>query len=79
MKIRRCHYPLSTAHHYAILQAAPNQSPYAMIVGDTTKHHPELSEPFHAQADPTRRSILSRLAERPAPVTHDSGLRKGQC
>lgn len=38
-----------------------------------TKHHPELSLLFHALADPTRRSILSRLAERPAPVTELSG------
>jgi DNA-binding transcriptional ArsR family regulator len=34
-----------------------------------TKHYPELSLLFHALADPTRRSILSRLAERPARVT----------
>jgi DNA-binding transcriptional ArsR family regulator len=34
-----------------------------------TKHHPELSLLFHALADPTRRSILTRLAERPARVT----------
>ncbi len=34
-----------------------------------TKHYPELSLLFHALADPTRRSILTRLAERPARVT----------
>lgn len=34
-----------------------------------SKHDPELSRLFHALADPTRRSILTRLAETPAPVT----------
>ena len=34
-----------------------------------TKHYPELSLLFRALADPTRRSILTRLAERPARVT----------
>lgn len=34
-----------------------------------TKHFPELSLLFHALADPTRRSILTRLAEKPARVT----------
>lgn len=38
-----------------------------------TKHYPELSLLFHALADPTRRSILTRLAERPARVTDLSG------
>ncbi|SMH55883.1 ArsR/SmtB family transcription factor [Mesorhizobium australicum] len=38
-----------------------------------TKHQPELSLLFHALADPTRRSILTRLAERPARVTDLSG------
>jgi len=33
------------------------------------KHDPDLSRLFHALADPTRRSILTRLAEGPAPVT----------
>lgn len=33
------------------------------------KHDPELSLLFHALADPTRRSILTRLAETPARVT----------
>ncbi|TCK30373.1 ArsR family transcriptional regulator [Ancylobacter aquaticus] len=43
-----------------------------------TKHDPNLSLLFHALADPTRRSILTRLAEGPAPVTELSeptGLR----
>ena len=33
------------------------------------KHDPDLSLLFHALSDPTRRSILTRLAEGPAPVT----------
>ena len=33
------------------------------------KHDPDLSLLFHALADPTRRSILTRLAEGPAAVT----------
>ena len=33
------------------------------------KYNPELSLLFHALADPTRRSILTRLAETPARVT----------
>ncbi len=37
------------------------------------KHEPELSLLFHALADPTRRSILTRLAEGPAPVTELAG------
>lgn len=37
------------------------------------KHHPELSLLFHALADATRRSILTRLAEGPARVTDLSG------
>lgn len=44
-----------------------------MIVSNMTKHQPELSLLFHALADPTRRSILTRLAERPARVTDLSG------
>jgi DNA-binding transcriptional ArsR family regulator len=42
------------------------------------KHEPDLSRLFHALADPTRRSILTRLAEGPAPVTalaRPTGLR----
>lgn len=49
-----------------------------MIVSIMTKHHPELSLLFHALSDPTRRSILTRLAEKPAPVTdlsEPTGLR----
>ena len=38
-----------------------------------SKHQPDLSRLFQALADPTRRSILTRLAERPAPVTDLSG------
>lgn len=38
-----------------------------------TKYDPELSLLFHALADPTRRSILTRLAERPERVTDLSG------
>ncbi len=48
------------------------------LLSDMTKHHPELSLLFHALADPTRRSILTRLAERPARVTdlfEPTGLR----
>jgi len=33
------------------------------------KHDPNLSRLFHALADPTRRLILTRLAEAPAKVT----------
>jgi DNA-binding transcriptional ArsR family regulator len=33
------------------------------------KHDPDLNRIFHALSDPTRRSILTRLAEGPAPVT----------
>ncbi|MFO1148664.1 MAG: metalloregulator ArsR/SmtB family transcription factor [Alsobacter sp.] len=33
------------------------------------KHDPDLTLLFHALADPTRRSILSKLAEGPARVT----------
>ena len=42
------------------------------------KHDPDLSNLFHALADPTRRAILSRLAQGPAPVTElafPTGLR----
>lgn len=37
------------------------------------KHNPDLSLLFHALADPTRRSILTRLAEGPAAVTDLAG------
>jgi DNA-binding transcriptional ArsR family regulator len=43
-----------------------------------SKHDPDLSRIFHALADPTRRSILTRLAEGPARVTElaaPTGLR----
>ncbi len=49
-----------------------------MIVSVMAKHDPELSLLFHALADPTRRSILTRLAEGPARVTdlsEPTGLR----
>lgn len=49
-----------------------------MIVRDVTKYDSNLSQLFHALADPTRRSILTRLAEGPAPVTelaNPTGLR----
>ena len=42
------------------------------------KHYPELSRLFHALADPTRRSIVTRLAEGPVRVTdlsEPTGLR----
>lgn len=42
------------------------------------KHDADLSLLFHALADPTRRGILTRLAEGPAPVTElatPTGLR----
>jgi DNA-binding transcriptional ArsR family regulator len=48
------------------------------IVSDMAKHDTGLSLLFHALADPTRRSILSRLAETPARVTdlaNPTGLR----
>lgn len=49
-----------------------------MIVRCMAKHEPDLSLLFHALADPTRRLILTRLAEGPAPVTElaiPTGLR----
>lgn len=42
------------------------------------KHDTDLSNLFHALADPTRRAILTRLAQGPAPVSElaePSGLR----
>ena len=42
------------------------------------KHDPDLSLLFHALADPTRRAILTRLAEGSAPVSalaEPTGLR----
>ncbi len=42
------------------------------------KHDADLSLLFHALADPTRRAILTRLADGPAPVTElarPTGLR----
>ncbi|TDR31048.1 ArsR family transcriptional regulator [Aquamicrobium defluvii] len=49
-----------------------------MIVSCMTKHDPDLSRLFHALADPTRRSIVTRLVEGPARVTdlsEPTGLR----
>jgi len=43
------------------------------IVSIMTKHSADLSLLFHALADPTRRSILTRLAETPARVTDLAG------
>ncbi len=43
-----------------------------------TKHDGDLSQLFHALADPTRRAILTRLAQGPAPVSElarPTGLR----
>jgi DNA-binding transcriptional ArsR family regulator len=37
------------------------------------KHDLDLSLLFHALADPTRRSILTRLADGPAPVSQLAG------
>ena len=42
------------------------------------KHDPDLSLLFHALSDPTRRAMLTRLAQGPAPVTElaaPTGLR----
>ena len=42
------------------------------------KHEPDLSLLFHALSDPTRRAMLTRLAEGPAAVTelaNPTGLR----
>lgn len=42
------------------------------------KHDVDLSDLFHALADPTRRAILTRLAQGPAPVSElaePTGLR----
>ena len=43
------------------------------IVSDMAKHDPDLSLLFHALADPTRRSMLTRLAEGPAGVSDLAG------
>lgn len=43
------------------------------IVSDMAKHDTDLSLLFHALADPTRRSILTRLGETPARVTDLAG------
>lgn len=49
-----------------------------MLLSHMAKHEPDLSRLFHALADPTRRTILTRLAEGPAPVSElakPTGLR----
>jgi DNA-binding transcriptional ArsR family regulator len=48
------------------------------IVSYMAKHDPHLDLLFHALSDPTRRMILARLAQGPAPVTElaaPTGLR----
>ncbi len=44
-----------------------------MIVRRMAKHDVDLSQIFQALADPTRRSILTRLAKGPAPVKELAG------
>ena len=44
-----------------------------MIVSGMAKHEPDLSLLFHALSDPTRRSMLERLARGPAAVTELAG------
>ncbi|SEN95425.1 DNA-binding transcriptional regulator, ArsR family [Paracoccus alcaliphilus] len=49
-----------------------------VMVSNMAKHDPDLSLLFHALSDPTRRAILSRLAQGPAPVSElakPTGLR----
>lgn len=48
------------------------------MVRDMTNYSPDLSMLFQALADPTRRAILTQLAQGPAPVTElaqPTGLR----
>ena len=40
-----------------------------VMVSNMAKHDPDLSLLFHALSDPTRRAMLSRQAQRPAPVS----------
>lgn len=44
------------------------------MVSDMAKHDPHLDLLFHALSDPTRRMMLNRLAQGPAPVTELAGL-----
>jgi DNA-binding transcriptional ArsR family regulator len=44
-----------------------------MILSNMAKHDTDLSLLFHTLSDATRRSILTRLAERPARVTDLAG------
>ncbi len=49
-----------------------------MLLSDMAKHDPDLDLLFQALADPTRRSMLERLARGPAPVSElarPTGLR----
>src|SRR5690554_3276389 len=49
-----------------------------VMVSNMAKHDPDLSLLFHALSDPTRRAMLSRLAQGPAPVSElarPTGLR----
>jgi DNA-binding transcriptional ArsR family regulator len=51
---------------------------FEQILSKVTKYDPSLSLLFHALADPTRRSMLTRLAEAPARITdlaEPTGLR----
>ena len=62
----------------AIRRSFSCQERETRIVRHMAKHDPDLSLLFHALADPTRRSILTRLAEGPAAVTelaNPTGLR----
>ncbi len=43
------------------------------MVSVMAKHDPHLDLLFHALSDPTRRMILNRLAQGPAPVTELAG------
>ena len=64
---RRTRVPAS--RNLAVRQSFSCSRAGRKIVRCMAKHEPELSLLFHALADPTRRSILTRLAEGPAPVT----------
>jgi DNA-binding transcriptional ArsR family regulator len=63
-----CGRKLSNSAKFS-LALAPDRT----IVSDMAKHDLDLSLLFHALSDPTRRSILTRLAEGPAGVTDLAG------
>ena len=80
--------PRGPGNGYRLLQALGEPSPPKLsyltkfslappadraIVSCMAKHDLDLSPLFHALADPTRRSILTRLAEGPARVTDLAG------